>query len=300
MELRNLITFCEVAHLKSYSKAARKLGYAQSTITTQIQLLEQDLNTKLFERIGRGIDLTHKGLIFLNYAENIINLVNEAREVISDTDIPAGTLRIGTVDSLCTLKLPELLKNYHKQYPNVEIIIKISMCSDLKDMLKNNIVDLIFILDEAVIDSDFISCISYNEPMVVLASPLNKLVNKNNLTLQDIKDEPLILTEKGCSYRNAFEKIFHKSGLSPNLSLEVGNIDAIKNFTMSNLGVTLLPVMTVKKELDRKDLMILDLKGFEFNMMTQMLYHKNKWITAAMKAFIQMASAIPVTTTSWK
>lgn len=298
MELRNLITFCKITHLKSYSKAARELGYAQSTITTQIQLLEQELNIKLFERIGRSIKLTSKGLIFLKYAQNIVNLAHEAKEAINDTDIPAGTLRIGTVESLCTMKLPELLRNYHKKYPDVEIIIKLGICSDLRDMLKNNIVDLIFILDEPVMDSDLISCMSYNEPMAVLASPLNELAYKNNLTIEDIKDESLILTESGCSYRSAFEKIFHKSGLSPHLSLEVGNVEAIKNFTMSNLGITLLPVMTVKKELAKKNLILLDLEGCEFNMMTQMLYHKNKWITAAMKTFIQMASTMPVTPTS--
>lgn len=294
MELRNLITFCKIAHLKSYSKAAKELGYAQSTITTQIQLLEQELNIKLFERIGRRMKLTYKGLIFLKYAQNIVNLVDEAKEAVNDIDIPSGTLRIGTVESLCTMKLPKLLRDYHKKYPNVEIIVKLGICSDLRNMLKNNIVDLIFILDEPITDSNLISCISYDEPMAILASPLNRLSYKNNLTIEDIKAEPLILTERGCSYRNAFERIFHKLGLNPHLSLEVGNIEAIKNFTMSNLGITLLPIMAVKEELNKKDLIALDLKGCEFNMMTQLIYHKNKWITAAIKAFIQMASTAPV------
>lgn len=291
MEFRNLITFSEIAHLKSYTKAAEELGYAQSTITTQIQLLEEDLGVKLFEKIGRKMHLTSKGEVFLKYAENIISLTEEAKEAVSDVDIPRGTLRIGIVESLCTMRLPELLKNYHMKYPEVEVIIKVGVCSDLRNMLKNNIVDLAFILDKPIVDPDLICCMSYNESMTFLASPVNRLTGKRQVTMEDIKDEPLIVTEKGCSYRNIFEKMFQKSGLKPNIALEVGSIEAIKSFTMSNLGITLLPVMTVDKELENGQLVGFDLDGCRFNMATQILYHKNKWITAAMRTFISEAKS---------
>lgn len=289
MEFRNLITFSKIAHLKSYTKAAEELGYAQSTITTQIQLLEEELGIKLFEKIGRRIHLTSKGEVLLKYAENIINLADEAKEAVSDIDVPHGVLRIGIVESLCTMRLPELLKNYHMKYPEVEVIIKVGVCSDLRSMLKNNIVDLAFILDKPIIDPDLISCVSYNEPMIFLASSINKIANKKRVTMEDIKDEPLIVTEKGCSYRNIFEKMFQKAGLKPNIALEVGSIEAIKSFTMSNLGITLLPLMTVEKELKNGKLVAFDLDGCKFNMITQILYHKNKWVTAAMNAFIAEA-----------
>ncbi|HBC97471.1 MAG TPA: LysR family transcriptional regulator [Clostridium sp.] len=291
MEFRNLITFSEIAHLKSFTKAAEELGYAQSTITTQIKLLEEELGIKLFEKIGRKIHLTSKGKILLKYAENIISLTEEAREAVGGIDFPHGILRIGIVESLCTMRLPEMLKNYHMKYPEVEIIIKVGVCSDLRSMLKNNIVDLAFILDKPTVDPDLICCVSYNEPMIFLSSPVNGLAGKNQITIEDIKDEPLIVTEKGCSYRNIFEKMFQKSGLKPNIALEVGSIEAIKSFTMSNLGITLLPVMTVEKELESGQLVGFDLDGCKFNMATQILYHKNKCVTAAMKAFISEAKS---------
>ncbi|WP_010233782.1 LysR family transcriptional regulator [Clostridium arbusti] len=286
MEIRNLITFSKITHVKSFIKAAKELGYAQSTITTQIQLLEQELGVKLFERVGKNMKLTSKGSTFLEYAEKIINLTKEAKEAVIDTEVPQGTLKIGVVESLCTMKLPEILESYHLKYPEVEIIIKIGTCSDLHNMLKDNLVDLVLILGEPINDSDLISCMSYKEDMALLASPLNMLINKKNLTLKDISDEPLILTENGCSYRNVFISMFYKEGLQPYLSLEVGSIETIKTFVMSNLGITLLPVMTVKNELSQKKLVTLDLINCEFNMTTQLLYHKNKWVTAAMKAFI--------------
>lgn len=94
MEIRNLITFSKIAALNSYSKAAENLGYAQSTITTQMQLLEQELGVKLIERTGRKIKLTNSGETFLKYANEIIDLVNEGKEVIRNESIPKGTLKL--------------------------------------------------------------------------------------------------------------------------------------------------------------------------------------------------------------
>ena len=287
MELRQLITFSKITQLKSFLKAAENLGYAQSTITTQIQLLEKELGIKLFEKIGRNMELTSKGLIFLEYAEKIINLANEAKEAVTDSDTPKGTLKIGVVESLCTIKLPELLEAFHIKYPEVKVIIKIGTCSELQNMLKNNAVDLIFTLGELIKDQDLISCMSKKENMVILASPLNKLKNKMHITLKDIEGESLILTEKGCSYRSVFEAMFHKEGLQPNLALEIGSIETIKSFVMKNLGITLLPLMTVEDELSKRSLVKLDLVDCDFNMMTQILYHRNKWLTPAMNTFIE-------------
>ncbi|EKQ57637.1 MULTISPECIES: LysR family transcriptional regulator [unclassified Clostridium] len=287
MEFRQLITFSKITQLKSFLKAAEELGYAQSTITTQIQLLEKELGVKLFERIGRNMELTSKGIIFLEYVEKIINLASEAKEAVVDRDVPKGILKIGVVESLCTIKLPELLRYYHMKYPEVEVIIKVGTCSDLHNMLKNNTVDLIFILGELVNDPDLISCSCYKEEMALLASPLNKLKDERKLELKDIVNEALILTEKGCSYRGVFEEMFRKENLQFHLALEIGSIETIKTFVLNNLGITLLPIMTVEKELNEGKLVKLDLIDYNFNMSTQVLYHRNKWLTSAMNAFIE-------------
>ncbi|UZW15152.1 LysR family transcriptional regulator [Clostridium pasteurianum] len=286
MELRNLITFYKITKVKSFIKAAKELGYAQSTITTQIQLLEQELGVKLFERVGKNMNLTSNGLAFLEYTEKIINLTEEAKKAVSNTNIPEGTLKIGVVESLCTIKLPKILKNYHLKYPEVEIIIKVGTCQDLYNMLKNNTIDLALVLGEPIEDSDLNSYMSSKEDMLLLASPLNRLANKKNLSIRDIAKEPLILTENGCSYRNVFISMFYKENIQPKLSLEIGSIETIKTFVMSNLGITFLPAMSVNNELQGKKLVKLDLIDYKFNIRTQLLYHKNKWISAAMKAFI--------------
>lgn len=288
MELRNLITFSKIASLSSYSKAAENLGYAQSTITTQMQLLEEELGVKLIERTGRKIKLTNSGETFLKYANEIIDLVNESKEVIRSESIPKGTLKIGVIESLCTIRLPKILEIYHEKYPDVNIELKVGICSELREMLKKNIVDIIFVLDRKIDDEKLILYLNKYEPMAILCSPSNKLAKKCNVTLDDIKNESLILTEKGCSYRKEFEQILKKKSINTNLVLESGSIEAIKGFVKSNIGITLLPKMTVEKELKNKELVELTVEGCEFSMHTQILYNKKKYITSAMNAFLGM------------
>ncbi len=290
MELKNLKTFAKIAQYKSFSKTAETLGYAQSTITTQIQLLEQELGTKLFERIGRRVELTAHGSIFLQYVNKIIALTDKAKDSIDESNTPKGTLRIGVVESICTMRLPALLKTYHVQYPEVDIVIKLGFCSELRTMLKNNMVDVVFILDQAVKEEEFTSSLSLNEPMVIVAAASNRLKNKNSLTVQDLATESLILTEQGCSYRCALEEIFNKNEVQPHILLEVGNIETIKSFVKSNLGITLLPLMTVEKEVANQELVILDIAECKFNMQRQLIYLKKKYVTVAMRAFISLAS----------
>ncbi len=288
MELRQLITFYKITELKSFQKAAEHLGYAQSTITTQMQLLEKELDIKLFERIGRNMELTSKGQVFLEYSKKIIELSNEAKAAVTGNEIPKGSLKIGVVESLCTIRLPELLKGYRIKYPEVEVIIKVGTCSDLYHMLKRNVVDIIYILGEIITDKDLISCLCQEEDMAVLASPLHTLKNLDRITLEDIAGESLILTEKGCSYRGVFERMFHTKNIQPHIGLEIGSIETIKNFVMNNLGISFLPTMTVVKELSAGNLIKLNLLDYNFNIKSQVLYHKNKWLSPAMEAFINL------------
>ena len=99
MELRNIKSFIKVAEFENFSKAAEVLGYAQSTITLQIQQLEQELGVNLFDRIGKRVLLSEKGRAFLSYANDMVQLEAEAIETVSENTTPTGTLRIGTIES---------------------------------------------------------------------------------------------------------------------------------------------------------------------------------------------------------
>lgn len=195
MDFKQLNAFLMISRLQSFTKAADNLGYAQSSITTQIKLLESELGVKLFERIGKNITLTHEGKKLLPYAKQILKLSSDVKNAVLNTDVPSGTLTIGAAESLCVLRLPEILKEYKKLYPKVEISLKFGNCAEFKYFLNDNIIDVAFSLGVKINSEEFISEIEISEPMLLLAYPGHPLINKKEVFPKDIESEPLILTE---------------------------------------------------------------------------------------------------------
>ena len=102
MELREIRTFLQIAQKQSFSKAADVLGYTQAAVSIQIKQLESELGTRLFDRIGKHISLTHQGKAFYQYALRITSEIEEAKDVLSGSQDLNGTLRIGTIESICS------------------------------------------------------------------------------------------------------------------------------------------------------------------------------------------------------
>lgn len=138
MEFRNLKTFATIAKLGSFVQAADALGYAQSTITNHIQVLENEMGVRLFERLGHRVMLTEQGKALLPYASEVIKLTYEAVKVIENPNIPQGVLTIGTNESISTYRLPALLQAYRKAYPRVEMILKFVNCDTVCDDIRRN------------------------------------------------------------------------------------------------------------------------------------------------------------------
>lgn len=290
MDFKQLNAFLTISRLQSFTKAADALGYAQSTITTQIKLLENELDVKLFERIGKSTTLTHEGKKLLPYAKQILKLSTDIKTTVSNEDTPSGTLTIGAAESLCVLRLPEILKEYRRLYPDVDVSLKFGSCADFRHYLSENLIDVAFSLGVKIDSDEFISDVELPEPMLLLSYPGHPLINKDKVLPEDIENESLILTETGCSYRAAFERILKDNGIKPNITLETGSVQAIKQFTMSGLGITVLPEIAVKDEVTSGKLIPLNWAGPDLNIISQVIYHKDKWISPALREFIALSN----------
>ncbi|MFZ5644779.1 MAG: LysR family transcriptional regulator [Bacillota bacterium] len=288
MELRQLKTFCTIARELSFTRAAEILDYAQSSVTAQVQTLEEELETRLFERMGKKITLTGEGEKFLYYAEQILRLSTEAREMVSGST-PRGTITIGAPESLCVYRLPAVLQEYRRRCPGVEIIIKLNICADFPGWLKNNAVDVVFLMCRPVSLPGYTCETLLPEPMVVASGPDHPLTRKGCIEPRDLNGESLILTEPGLGYRAVLEEILTRECVRPGLVLEFGSVEAIKRCVTSGLGITFLPRATLESELDDGRLVDLGWKGPDFNIVSQIALHKDKWITPALSAFLDLS-----------
>lgn len=290
MEFKLLKSFVTVAHTESFSKAAEILNYAQSSISEQIKKLESQLGTILFERLGNHIRLTKDGKIFLSYAEKILSLCDEAVANLSSSSpqIIKGELRIAITETLCFYSLPELLRDYHRLYPHVDIKIKMGNCYDFPSWIKKNIIDIAFVLDDKKDNPDIVSEILFNEPLVLVISKHHSLANTKTISPYSLKNENFILTQRGSKYRSLFENYLMDVDIFPSSLLEFESTEAIKHFVINGLGISFLPRSAVEKELISGDLHEISLQNKSFTIPAQVLYHNNKWISPALQALLDL------------
>lgn len=290
MEIRQLNTFIKVVQLKSFSKAAQELGYSQSAVTIQIRLLEQELDTRLFDRMGKRITLTPPGKQFLQYANSILKQVNDAQIALGKTESLEHTLHIGTIESLCFFKFPAILQYFYKHHPHISIKITTSSPNKLIDMMDHNQVDIIYILDRPIYNNNWIKVMERQEYIVFVASPLSHLAKQPLIRLTDLLDEPFFLTEKEDNYRYGLEQYLASKNMSITPFLELGNAEFIINMVKKNLGLSFLPHFTVSESVRKHELSTLNVTDFQMSMSRQIFYHKDKWMTQEMKEFIRLAN----------
>ena len=289
MEFREISTFLQVAKFKSFSRAAEQLGYTQAAVTIQIKNLENELGVHLFDRIGKQTLLTHQGRIFYNYASNITREISQAKDALSNPDELTGKLCLGTIESVCASVFPVLLREYHRRYPKVNIKIVTDSPEILLHMMDKNTLDIIYFLDKPVYNTKWVKVLEKPEEVFFVSSSENPLSKRRELNLDEVICQPFISTEKDASYRLLLEESLAEKGYELHPFLETGNTEFIINQLRHNLGVSFLPGFIVKKDLDEGRLSRLDVRDFHLQVCRQIVYHKDKWVTREMKAFLELA-----------
>jgi DNA-binding transcriptional LysR family regulator len=289
MELRQLQTFRIIAQTLSFTRAADTLNYAQSSVSSQIQ----ELGALLFERLGRKVVLTDAGKRLLHYAEKILTLTEEARTVVANQEEPAGTLTITAPETLCTYRLPAVLDQFRQQFPRVELIFRpYDRYNSWERQLAEGIADAALILSEPIQTTQALLEPLVHERIFVLTSPEHSLTRCASVSLADLAGETLLLTEAGCAYRLLFERALHQLGVRLGMILEFHSVEAIKQCTMSGLGVAVLPEVAVRAEVDQGRLAVLPFTDQEFTMLTLLAWHKDKWLSPALRAFLAVTRQI--------
>lgn len=286
MELRLLVTFEKVATVLSFTRAAAELAYAQSSVTAQIRALESDLDAELFERLGSRIRLTEAGERLLPYARQMIALAAEARAAVAAGDgEPAGTITVGTMESLTSYRLPPLLELFHHRYPGVRLALRPTLGDATRQALRHGTYDLGLLMERETVHEGLESEVLGAEPLVLVAAPRHPLAGRSGLTAADLAAVGLVGTEPGCAYRDLFEAELRPYGP---LFTEYGTIEASKRGVAAGLGIALLPRITVEGELASGELVALDWEP-PFTLFTQLAWRRGKRLPAHVRLFVEQA-----------
>lgn len=287
MDLKQLKTFLVLSKIKNYTKTAAELGYAQSSISAQIQQLEQELNTKLFDRIGKSVFLTASGEMLLPYAIEMLALASNIRDKIDCDHLSHGQIIIGASESLCIFQLPEIIKSFINSHPNIELHLKLMDNDEAIQQLTNNTIDIALTIGKPVVHPAVKTLMKKAEKIMVLSAPSHPLASKSMLDIKEFANQSFILTSFGCDYRGAFEYDLQSNGVSYQIALETVSVQAIKEMTMSGLGLCVLPHLAVRKELSANLLTALAYEN-SYKIYTQLYCHNSKWISPYLSDFIEL------------
>jgi DNA-binding transcriptional LysR family regulator len=290
MELRDLRTFRMVAQTLNFTQAAQQLDYAQSSITAQIQHLEAELGQPLFDRLGRKVILTEAGQQLLRYADKILELEAEARTLLTGQQEGRGTLTIGAPESICNYFLPPILAAFRQSMPQVRLILKQLFYTDLSRHLREGWLDLAFFIEDPLTSSQLHFEMLQTQPVHMIAAADHPLAGREQVTPHDLEGQTLILTERGCGYRNKFERVLATVGYRPTMALEFGSVETIKQCVMAGLGLGILPQMTLQASLQAGGLVCLPWSD-PFEIYIQIGWHKDKWLSPILEQFIAQSRA---------
>lgn len=256
-------------------------------MTVQIRQLETELGVRLFDRTGKKVILTPKGKEFLIHANKIIDEMHKAKDAMNDTAELKNPLHIGTIESLCTVKLQEIVQRFRKEHPQVRIQITIGSPERLIQKMEHNELDVIYILDTPRWNKNWVKVMEKAEPVIFVSAPNYKLAGKKNIEVEEILNAPFYLTERNANYRQALEQelALHKQTLSP--VLECSDTAFIKKMLKTGKGLSYLPLFVVEKDIEEGKIAKLDVKDIDITMYRQVFYHANKYMTKEMEKFIE-------------
>lgn len=300
MELRSLQLFLEVADQKNFTRAGEAMGYSQPTVSFQIKQLERELGVTLFDRIGHTVTLTDAGREVLIYAQQICALAVQMGERAEGPREIRGTVRLGMADSLCTPLITTRFSRLRRKYPHLSLKIIPAGTDALFRLLDHNEVDLVCTLDSHIFDTAYV--IAHEEPVGVhfVCAPSHPLVARQPVSIPALTDQPLLLTEKGMSYRRLLEEQLARSCISLQPVLETGRADLLCQLAAEDAGIAFLPDYVTEAALESGSVVRLDVPQLQTEVWMQILYRRDKWMSAPMQAVLSHLSSIRLTDTAPK
>lgn len=287
MDIKNIRTFIRVAELKSFTKVAKEQNYVQSAVTMQIQQLEKTLGYPLFDRIGKTVSLTSGGENFLKYAYDIIDSFNKAVAFNQDSPSFSATLRVGVLESLLVSRLNFMLPEFFKKHNNIELRVKTEHSKELLKMLKENELDLAYLSTDINTDSLFKCLYKREEELIFVCAPNHPIASKKKISPETLFGYDFAVTEKIGFCYNRLTRLAAEYNQSLKEIIEIDSTSVISELVAKGLGIALLPEYCVKESLEKGSLVKIDADIEEQIYYSQVLCHKNRWISPFIKAFVE-------------
>ena len=282
-ELKTFIKLCEV---KNFTKTAELLNMSQPTVSLHIKNLENEFQTQLFHRIRKQLSLTLSGEILLDRAKQISKLYDQAKQRILDHhEMIQGELKIGATFTIGEYILPAILRELKQQYPTLSLQIIIGNTEKIVQAIKLLQVD-IGLIEGATNEKEIIIESFMRDELVIVSAKEHPIAAHHSPTIEALQNETWVMRENGSGTGDYLRHLLHTNGLQIASSVTISSTQGIKEAVIQNLGLSLLSIHTIKRELALGILHKLDIKGHSFTRTLSTIYAPTTQLSGNIKLFI--------------
>jgi len=290
VEIRQLRAFVAIAESGTFTAGALRVHVTQAAISMQIRQLETEIGAKVFVRAPRHVILTEAGEQLLRRARHILREHDAALDEIAElAGAERGRLRIGSASAMVlSEQLPAILKELRKQHPAAEISVISGTSEVLVDQILGGEVDVAFVslpVDVRGIKTERLS----QDQLVAIASPRHKLAKQRTISAYTLAGERLILGERGGNTRRLIDQFFAQAGTSLHVAMELSRQQAIKRMVEEDMGVGIVPLQSVKEEVDKGRLIRWWIEGAQINWELGIAQLSNGYDSPIMQKFVSIA-----------
>lgn len=293
MDFDQLDTFIEVARHLSFSRAAEKRFRTQPAISAQIRALEAEIGTRLLDRSGGKVALTAPGKVFLRYAEEALSQRRAVLASVAEMErSPRGEIVVAANEGTCLHILPEVFAEFKKQYANVGVSVQRSEHVKILDSIIDNSVDF-GVVSMPVADKRLTTVVIHRDELVVISPPSHPLAKLKSIAVADVARYPLLVPKHGRT-RDAIEQLFHERLLKPHVSMELDSSELMKRFVAADVGIGFIANSNVQEDVRAKALAAIPLADAQIRRDLALVFRKDKALSRAALAFIEIAVKLKV------
>jgi DNA-binding transcriptional LysR family regulator len=288
MDFDQLETFLEVARNLSFSRAAERRFRTQPAISAQIRALEEEVGARLLDRTGGKVSITAAGKIFLTYVESALEARRGAMRAVAEAErVPGGEIVVAANEGSCLHLLPEVFAEFKASYPDVAITVKRSETREILEAIIDNSAD--FGVAAMPVTDKRITAVPIHKDELVLITPAgHPLAQYSEINVAQIDDYPLLLPKAGRT-RDSIDHIFEERNMKPNVSMELDSSELLKRFVSAGVGIGFCPYTTALGDVRLGITAIVRLADAQIRRDMALVFRKDKALSRASLAFIDIA-----------
>ncbi|MGH9761258.1 MAG: LysR family transcriptional regulator [Blastocatellia bacterium] len=291
MQIDQVETFLAVVTYGGFHKAAEALRISQPAVSARIRALEDSLGVSLFTRGGSHLTVSPAGKALRPHAEMLLRTVSLALQAVHEIQPSAsGALRIAAALSVCTYFLPDVMKDYQASNPTVMVSLRSGNSMQVLKMVVDGEADLG--LARSLNHPEVETITLRDDPLILVGHPLHEATRKRRARLEEVESWPLIFYDRGSSDWTLSQGLFRRTGLLPNVVLEVETIEAAKRMVESKLGLSFLPQIAVSHELRSGELVAIEIINAEpLRRTLDVIYPRHRALPKDAQSFLALLRA---------